>query len=403
MINIEKLRVLSLFSGIGSFEKALTNLGADYNIVGFSEIDEYAIEAYCAIHKGVKRELNLGDISAIEASDIPDFDLMTYGFPCQDVSAAGLQKGFSEGSETRSSLLWEAMRVAREKMPKYMIAENVKNLVSKKFKPDFDKWLEELDGMGYNSYWKVLNAKDYKIPQNRERVFVVSVRKDVDQGFEFPKPFSTTGNLADFLEEDATLPILHNIYGGFKESKARVFNEYSPTIRTSSGGGHIPSVVVKGCSLRTRSYMGQPQKLEVRKDDFSNTVTTVPKDFMVAVFNGKDPVELSEIIENASKIDIKGLKLAVKADGNYRLVKDESDLIENGEYLFIREMTNKEAFRLMGFTDEDYEIARKAVNDKFYKGRDRSKTRLYGMAGNSIVVNVCEELFKSLLDFYPHK
>lgn len=390
---------------------------------------------------------------------------------CQTFSPAGRQEGFDDH---RGILFFDALRIIKEKQPKFAIMENVKGLTQKKFENEFKEMQEELEKAGYNNYWKILNSREHGIPQNRERVFLVSIRKDIDKGFVFPEPitlkdklksrletdFETIKNsshtekaidymnrktkdgrthwdfehhsdsdhdvsrcltanmhkgvpynvildrrveLIDYLEEDATLPILHNIYGGFKESKARVFNEYSPTIRTSAGGGHVPSVIVKGCSLRTRSYRGQPQKLEIRKDNVSNTVTTVPKDFMVAIFNGKDPIELSELMENASKSDIKGLKLAVKIDDEYRLVKDESDLVENGEYLFIREMTNKEAFRLMGFTDEDYETARKAVNDKFYKGRDRSKTRLFRMAGNSIVVNVCEELFKSLFNLYPQK
>lgn len=198
---MSKLKVLSLFSGIGAFEKALSNLNIDFDLVGFSEIDKYAIESYCAIHN-VDKEMNLGDVSKVKTDTIADFDLMTYGFPCQDISIAGRQRGFSEDSETRSSLLWEAMKIAKVKKPKYMIAENVKNLIGKKFKEDFDKWLNELDEMGYNSYYKVLNAKGFNIPQNRERVFVVSIRKDVDNGnFEFPIEKDHGIRLKDILEE----------------------------------------------------------------------------------------------------------------------------------------------------------------------------------------------------------
>lgn len=196
-----KLKVLSLFSGIGAFEKALEDLGIDYELVGFSEIDKYAVTAYCAIHN-IDESLNLEDVSKIDIKDIPDCDLITYGFPCQDISIAGQQKGIVKG-KTRSGLLYEALRIIEGKKPKYAIAENVKNLVSKKFIKDFESFLEELDNYGYNNYWKVLNAKDYGIPQNRERVFVISIRKDIDDGtFKFPEPFDSGLRLKDMLEDD---------------------------------------------------------------------------------------------------------------------------------------------------------------------------------------------------------
>jgi DNA (cytosine-5)-methyltransferase 1 len=174
-----------LFSGLGAFEKALANIGIKFDVVGYSEIDKYAAKAYSLLHS-VSEDLNIGDIVNVDELQLPDFDLMTYGFPCQDISTAGRQQGFKEGSETRSSLLWEAMRVARHKKPKFMIAENVKNLIGKKFEEDFDKWIQELNELGYRTYYKVLNAKNFGIPHNRERVFIVSVRKDVDMNFDFP-------------------------------------------------------------------------------------------------------------------------------------------------------------------------------------------------------------------------
>ena len=146
--------------------------------------------------------MNYGDITKIDETKVPDCDLITYGFPCQDISVAGLGKGIIEG-ETRSGLLFDALRIIKYKKPKYAIAENVKNLVGKRFKDDFNSLLEELDSYGYNNYWEVLNAKDYGIPQNRERVFVVSIRKDVDTGdFKFPKPFDNGLRLKDLLEDE---------------------------------------------------------------------------------------------------------------------------------------------------------------------------------------------------------
>ena len=189
------LRVFEAFSGYGSQSIALRNLGIEHEVVAISEIDKYAIKAYEAIHGPV---LNLGDISKIDVNDIPQHDLFTYSFPCQDLSVAGKQKGLGEG--TRSGLLYECEKVIEHCRPKYLLLENVKNLVGKKFKADFDKWLEYLEGLGYTNYWKVLNAKNYGVPQNRERVFVVSILGE-HEPFEWPTPIPLDKCIADILEE----------------------------------------------------------------------------------------------------------------------------------------------------------------------------------------------------------
>lgn len=199
------MKLLSLFSGIGAFEKALDRLKASYELVGFSEIDKYAIKSYCAIHD-VHESLNLGDITKIDEKALPkDIDLITYGFPCQDISLAGKQKGLfnEDGTQTRSGLFFEALRIIQATQPRVAIAENVKNLTSKRFKEQFKIVLESLEEAGYNNYWQVLNAKDYGIPQNRERVFIVSVRKDIDTGlFKFPEGFPLELILLDMLEDE---------------------------------------------------------------------------------------------------------------------------------------------------------------------------------------------------------
>lgn len=192
------LRLIELFAGIGSQTQALTNIGIAHKVVAISEIDKYAIQSYEAMH-GTSN--NLGDIRKIE--ELPPADLWTYSFPCQDISVAGKGAGIKEG--TRSGLLFEVerlLRVASEKgtLPKYLLLENVKNLVSKKFKADFDKWLDFLAELGYTNYWKVLNAKDYGIPQNRERVFCVSIRGE-HEPFVFPKPKELTIRLRDMIDE----------------------------------------------------------------------------------------------------------------------------------------------------------------------------------------------------------
>ena len=197
------LNVLSLFSGIGAFEKALTNLNIDYNLLAYCEIDKYASKSYSAIHN-VPEDMNLWDVTKVDSLDIlDDVDLITYGFPCQDISNAGKQKGFEdeEGNRTRSGLFFEALRIIEDFKPKFAIAENVKALTSKKFTKEFAIVLDSLDKAGYNNYWQVLNAKDYGIPQNRERVFIISIRKDIDKGFTFPKPVELKLRLKDMLQD----------------------------------------------------------------------------------------------------------------------------------------------------------------------------------------------------------
>ena len=177
------IRLLSLFSGIGAFEKALINLEVDYELIGFSEIDESAIKAYCALYD-VNENKNFGDINNVNAKDIPDFDLMTYGFPCQSFSSQGLRKGFCD--LTKGNLFFESMRIAKEKKPKWMIAENVKGLINHNNGNTIRTVLKTLNDLGYNNYYKLLNSARYGIAQNRERIFIVSIRKDIDdRSFRF--------------------------------------------------------------------------------------------------------------------------------------------------------------------------------------------------------------------------
>ena len=160
------------WTGVLAISRGGTGLGIEHEVVAIAEIDKYAVASYEAIHGDYP---NLGDISKIDPNDIPNHDLFTYSFPCQDISVAGKQKGLDMDSGTRSGLLWECQKVIDAKKPKYLLMENVKNIVGKKHKHNFDKWLEWLEQQGYSNYWQVLNAKDYGVPQNRERVFCVSI------------------------------------------------------------------------------------------------------------------------------------------------------------------------------------------------------------------------------------
>lgn len=192
------LRVFTAFSGYDSQCLALNRANIDYELVGWSEIDKFAIKAHNALFPQWT-DRNFGDISKIDWNLVPDFDLFTYSSPCQDFSNAGKMQGGEKGSGTRSSLLWECEKAIRAKMPKYLLMENVANLVSKKFIGTFQNWLNVLSKLGYTNYWQVLNAKDYGVPQNRKRVFIVSVLNNIHP-FEFPEKIELTRNLEDLLE-----------------------------------------------------------------------------------------------------------------------------------------------------------------------------------------------------------
>ena len=197
------LRVFTAFSGYESQCLALNRLGIDYDLVGWSEIDPAAIKAHNALFPQYE-ERNYGDISKIDWSQVPDFDLFTYSSPCTDFSNAGAQAGGEEGSGTRSSLLWECRKTILAKKPKYLLFENVKALVSDKFLYLFEKWCKELESYGYANYYQVLNSKDYGVPQSRERIFMVSILKTDDEPdpyYEFPRPVTLTKCVEDILED----------------------------------------------------------------------------------------------------------------------------------------------------------------------------------------------------------
>ena len=198
------LRVFTAFSGYDSQCLALNRLGIDYDLVGWSEIDPAAIKAHNALFRQYE-ERNYGDISKIDWSQVPDFDLFTYSSPCTDFSNAGQQAGGEEGSGTRSSLLWECRKTILAKKPKYLLFENVKALVSDKFLYLFEKWCKELESYGYANYYQVLNSKDYGVPQSRERIFMVSILKTDDEPdpyYEFPRPVPLTKCVEDILEDN---------------------------------------------------------------------------------------------------------------------------------------------------------------------------------------------------------
>jgi len=335
-----RIKFASLFTGIGAPEKAFKELGIELEHVGFCENHEETSKAFSFIHN-LDESLNLGDVTAIDWDSVPDFDLLWYSPPCQSFSRQGKELGMED---ERGILFFDALKGIKAKRPKIAIMENVDNLAGKKFKDEFNIMLERLEELDYTNYHKVLNASDYNVAQNRKRIFIISIRNDLDITYEFPKALPLTNSLSDYLEKDAEPTILHNIYGGFKEKCARVFKKHSPTIRTAAGGGHIPSVVLKDSKriIKENKLNKQNKLFYIEKDEF--------------------------LIE----------------DDKYYLEKE--GVQEGRDYVVSRQMTPRETFRLQGFSDEDFD----KVKDHF------KDTLLYRMSGNSIPVPMLKELLKPL-------
>lgn len=193
------IRVIELFAGIGACSKALTSLGIEHEIVDAVEIDKFAIKSFNAIH-GTNFEPK--DITKYDPSNLGEIDLIMHGSPCQDFSVAGRGAGGDEGSGTRSSLLYETIRIVEQTKPKVVIWENVKNLLSKKHIHNFRNYVSRMTELGYYTTWRVLNAKDYGIPQNRERVFTISTRLPIEDSEIFPEPQELATRLKDILEDN---------------------------------------------------------------------------------------------------------------------------------------------------------------------------------------------------------
>ena len=213
-----KLRLFEICAGYGSQALALRRLRElypdfDYELVGYAEFDpeseqeidkQPAVIAHNALHPETIGK-NWGDITTIMWNELPDFDLLTYSTPCQSVSQAGLQHGFAEGSGTRSSIIWNVRDCVKAKRPKFLMLENVRAMVSAKFVGLFNLWQKELEDLGYVNFAQVLNAKDYGVPQNRERIFLISILRtdnDPNPKYFFPKPVPLEKCLADVLEEN---------------------------------------------------------------------------------------------------------------------------------------------------------------------------------------------------------
>ena len=395
-----KIRVLELFGGIGACSKALEKLKIPYEIVDYVEIDKYAVKSYNAIHN-----TNFLPQNIIEWNKDIDVDLIMHGSPCQDFSLAGKQAGGDENSGTRSSLMYETVRIVEKLKPKIVIWENVKNLISKKHIHNFKKYIDRMKEIGYESYYQILNSKDYGIPQNRERVFTISIRNDLRQPFSFPPKQELKIKLKDMLEDSVDESFylseqsingrLTTNYQKYKLEENLVNDkEIHPTILARYDGA--PTLLLDKGKLPGAYGRNYGSKGKLQTKEYCDTLTA-------SMGNGGGNVPILKI-KNATK---KGYLEATIGDGidissrmEYHRGNVQKQLIQTidctgGEGhgvvtddLRIRKLTPKECWRLMGFEDEDYEKASK-VN---------SKTQLYKQAGNSIVVNVLEEIIKQLIE-----
>lgn len=362
------LRVFEAFSGYGSQSLALERLGLEHEVVCISEIDKYAIAAYKALHGDV---LNLGDISKIKVEDVPEHDLFTYSFPCQDISVAGNQAGLIEG-QTRSGLLWECERIIEAKKPKYLLMENVKNLVGKKFKVDFDKWGEKLEQLGYTNYWKVLNAKDYGIPQNRERVFMISILGE-HKPYVFPEGFDNGIRLKDILESE-----VDEKYYISDEKCEKLLQQLNSSMGT--GGGHVPMVIP--CLTPDRLEKRQNGRRFKEDGEPMFTLTSQDRHGVLQVGNYRDKETGFTNPQTGGVYSAEGISPTLNTmQGGDRQPKV---LLSYR----IRKLTTKECFRLMGLCDTDIQKIQEA---------GISNSQQYKLAGNSIVVDVLEYIFKNLL------
>lgn len=364
------IRLIELFAGYGSQAMALRNIEADFTSYKVVEIDKYAINSYNAVFDTNYKPL---DITKIRGSDLKIVDtdkydyLMTYSFPCTDLSLSGKCAGMTKGSGTRSGLLWEVERLLKEvdNLPQILFMENVPQVHNSKNIADFNMWLEFLSSLGYKNYYKDLNSKDFNVPQSRKRCFMLSFLDDRE--YEFPKEIPLAKSLDDILEESVEAkyyidtpkakelideylsrnkPKIIDDTVSFGEEHTRMYNEYSPSLRATRHG--LKTIVAmrgrykENPNLRI-SGLPTSQRLEAKEENISNTLTTVQKD-----------------------------NLLLEKEETYRL----------------RNLTPKEYGRLMGVTDADIGKMM-SVN---------SNSQLYKQFGNSIVVSVMEEMFRKLIN-----
>lgn len=330
------LKVATVCSGIGAPEKALTRLGIPYELVCFSEIDEAAIKSYCAMHE-VSRHKNFGSLTEVNEKPVPlDIDLLVGGTPCQSFSVAGKGEGGDEGSGTRSSLMWSYLQFIAISKPKVIVWENVPGVLTQKHLHNFRRFYFMLLSYGYNVYSEVINAKYFNVPQNRERLFVIAIRKDVDCGYEFPIGYDSGVRIKHILQDE--------ISSDMEMPNLEKMDLYKPFIDEQTHR------IIRCGFLNWNKYRQ------------TNVI-----------------------------LSIEGIAECVMySDDSYNGAKIYDNRINGKE--IVRRFSAIESFRLMGFDDDDYDKCRyKVVNGN--KTDNVRETNLYAQAGNSIVVTVLMAIF----------
>lgn len=371
------IKVLELFAGIGACSEALTNLGIEHEIVDAVEIDKYAVQSFNAIH-GTNFEPQ--DITKWD-KDV-ECDLIMHGSPCQDFSVAGLGAGGDKGSGTRSSLMYETLRIVEKLKPQYVIWENVKNLLSKKHYHNFEAYIRAMEDLGYESQYQVLNAKNYGVPQNRERVFTVSIRKDMPhKDFSFPTPIVLDKRLKDVLEDEveekfyltqAQIDRMKNTNFNCSKFETRVQDENEVARTLCARDYKDPKCIRLGGLYDKEGEKHQaggiydPRGISATLDTMSggNREPIIIEDF----YKSREVREYREVAPTL-RSERAGLKVE---EPSYR----------------IRKLTPKECWRLMSFSDASFDRA---------KASGISNSQLYKQAGNSIVVKVLEAILGNLI------
>lgn len=377
----QKIRLIELFGGIGSQAMALRDIGAYFEHYRLVEFDKYAVLSYNAIH-GTQFETS--DIKNVHGADlgITEKDkycyLMTYSFPCQDLSVAGKQQGMKKGGNTRSGLLWEVERILnelnQEDLPQVLLMENVSQVHAEKNMLDYETWLSFLCSKGYYNFWKDLNAKDYGIPQSRKRCFCVSILSASFVNYQFPETIKLRKVMKDFLEKD----VAEKYYIDTEKSKKLI----EQLIKDGIIGTRNMEQETKNCI---------PIDLSINKPKAITIANCISAKTDRGISNKQS--EGSGVVEQETVLlSKKGSKFEKKTDIAICLMA--RDYKGFGTYSFnsvihnyrIRKLTPRECWRLMGYSDSDFDKAQK-VN---------SNTQLYRQAGNAIVKQVLMAIFKQM-------
>ena len=395
------IKVFTAFSGYDSQCLALERIGVDYELVGWSEIDRYAIKAHDVLFPKYSAR-NFGDISKIDWSQVPDFDLFTYSFPCQDISLAGRRNGLDQNSGTRSSLLWECEKAIKAKHPKYLLMENVKALVGTKFRQHFERWLCLCDTLGYTSFALVLNAKDYGVPQNRERIFMVSIYNPENDwiSYYFPQPIKLRKRMIDCLEDnvnDKYYLSAKQLAGIIESSKKELKKGNSFTFSIADINDVAHTITTRSGGRKTDNFIAEPIVLGWSRSSVDKNVSWHIVNVANCVTVAKRPNSQNYIVEPINTDKDSNTRTVTTQYGkkgwdgiiNGKMDKVTALIEYNGELCRVRKLTPRECFRLMDVDDSDFDKLQAA---------GISNSQLYKLAGNSIVINVLCCIFRQLFN-----